>query len=278
MPLVALITILLLTIGGLWIAHIIFNGLRDSTSTDVTQLVPGIPQDIPRGVAVVAPKEVQAGFEKLWKLLESGKEGPCIATFEWGELKDFQIEMQIDDAGTLFILRNKDGQQVTSVPTHPSKEKMCVVAGKIDTDVVTRYDSLGRARDRIKVNDDSELKLAAYNFYTNWIGKIEVPIEQQLPVKQGVPLAVRAFTPDYSVPEKIVITSPTAMSIRFTDGTEMSTGKEDGGLLYVPQQGKVCLFATFGVDKKPGCNGLIEGLDNDCFDEDDDKIFEMNYC
>ena len=269
MPLVALITILLLVIGGIYIAYIMYNGLRDSTSTDVTQLVPGIPQDIPKGVAVVAPNDVHKAFDDFVGLLEADKGGPCIQTFDWSKLKDFQVEMQIDDAGTLFILRNKDGQFVTSTP---AKGQMCVVAGKINTDIVTRYDSFGRARDPIKVNDDSELKLAAYNFYTNWIGKIEVPIEQQLPIKQGVPLAVRAFTPDYSVPEKIVITSPTAMSIRFTDGTEMSTGKEDGGLLYVPEKGKVCLFGTKSGDILTICDADENGLDNDCLLEEDEGL------
>ena len=43
--------------------------------------------------------------------------------------------MQIDDAGTLFLLRNKDGQLVKN--RYAAGKKMCVVAGELrSTDVI----------------------------------------------------------------------------------------------------------------------------------------------
>src|SRR3989344_9462043 len=287
MPLVALITILLLTLGGIYIAYIIFNGLRDSTSTDVTQLVPGIPQDIPRGVAVVAPKEVMDGFNEFIKLLEKDTVGPCIAKFDWSKLKDFQVEMQIDGRGTLFILRSKDGQQVTSVPTHPSKKKMCVVGGSVDGfiqaynlvepgygnptpvgkvvdgKVTPIYQSSAEQKnfeEMIGLNSNS-MNLAAQLFYLNWIKDYSTwslfggTLANDNLLTEKRRSGIFFFTPDYVVPERIVVTKD-SFTARFKDGKEISTGKNDENYLYVPKKSSACIFGTYNTGLR---NFALEG-------------------
>jgi hypothetical protein len=47
-------------------------------------------------------------------------------------------------------------------------------------------------------------------------------------------------SPDYTLPAGIVITGKDAMTV-----DSKPFGKEDGGLLYVPEIGKVCVLGTF---------------------------------
>ena len=291
MPLVALITILLLVIAGGYIAYIMYHGLTDSTSTDVTQFVPGMPQDVPRGVAVEAPPEVYDGFNEFVGILEKDNKAPCIQAFDWEKLQGFQIEMLIDDTKTLFLLRNKDGQLVTSTPV--KGKQMCVVAGEINGEPIAK-DTRGTVLGRIDTKQFPDYKNAAYVFYKNWIepekkqtggfGSRLGDADERLPLRQGAVVNTKKYSPDYSVPEKIVITSADSMDIRFKDGTEMSPDKEDGGLLYVPEEGKVCLVAT-KRDAGGGCDIEDGLLEQDCFDQKEDgllsskdKVYEMKTC
>ena len=167
-------------------------------------------------------------FKEFYEILEKGTtNAPCLKTFDWSKLADFQIEMQIDTTGTLFLLRNKDQQLVTT--KHVPSKKMCVVGGKIDGDIVNRHDALGNIKERFRVKDDSTLKLAAAVFYANWIDK-KVFGEDNLRVKEGVQLSKRLFSPDYSVPEKIVVVNQETMNVQWKDNAKPSgkLDKEDG--------------------------------------------------
>ena len=53
---------------------------------------------------------------------------------------------------------------------------------------------------------------------------------------------------------------------------DIPAGKEDGGLLYVPESGKVCLVATVSsaLDISPDCEPQTDGLEQDCLDTSDE--------
>src|SRR3989344_501306 len=125
MPLHALVVILVILITGLSLGYFIVLLRQAADNTDVSFAVGRLPQDVPRGVPVVAPDEVDKAFDKF-VALGDGKTGPCLEKFTWSELKDFQIEMQIDDKGTLFLLRKKEGQLVR---TRMAAVKRCVWLG-----------------------------------------------------------------------------------------------------------------------------------------------------
>ena len=120
---------------------------------------------------------------------------------------------------------------------------------------------------------------AAKNFYTNWIQGLEGT--DLLAYRSIRNTRQRILSPDYTNPRSITIIGKDAMEVDYGDGAR-KFGKEDGGLLYVPEEGKVCFFPTIGggplSDWSGDCDGHKEGLEQDCFDSKTDKIYELNRC
>ncbi|MBS3138830.1 hypothetical protein J4207_03940 [Candidatus Woesearchaeota archaeon] len=274
MPLHALVVILVILITGLSLGYFIVLLRQAAENTDVSFAVGRLPQDVPRGVPVVAPDEVDKAFDKF-VALGDGKTGPCLEKFTWSDLSDFQIEMQIDDAGTLFLLRNKEGQLVKN--RYAAGKKMCVVGGLVDsTEVLVTEFIEKKARERGEKFDafnDPILKdlgltpkldekkrfLAAHNFYVNWVHEITEG-SYNLGVVQFFYTDARKskkkiLSPDFTIPDKILVRPKEKMiNVQFKDGTEIvpeknllrneKPNKEDGGFVYI-EKGTVCLFGTF---------------------------------
>jgi len=169
---------------------------------------------------------------------------------------------------TVVALKSPKGipARLETLPGH-----VCVVGGLIEGNVVERYDELGRLRDRFDVSGDTKLKFAAHNFYQNWIAKESLPGNEQLTLRRGVPLAVRAWRPDYSLPLRIVISDSAKMSVFDSSDKEKNYKKDDGGFLYIPEAGKVCFFGTNRIR-----NADIDGIDNDVFTNEDDDRYIIN--
>ena len=76
----------------------------------------------------------------------------------------------------------------------------------------------------------------------------------------------RLVVPDYTDAPYVLILS--------NDKIDYGLGerdKEDGGLLYVAEKGKVCFIPTVETIM-PGCNdgGYLAGIEQDCIDEPDE--------
>jgi len=224
-----------------------------------------LPQDVPRGVAVTAPDEVDKAFDKFVAL--GDYTGPCLTEFKWSDLSDFQIEMQIDDAGTLFLLRNKDGQLVKN--RYAAGKKMCVVAGELrSTDVIfagnsnskiATIDSKGKVTQGQYFEGmkeafsytDKNVVWPAKHFWANWMVDLgEAGDESTLKFTSFRPIRkrnVRIAAPDYALVSKLLIgKNKKEMEVFYLSEPDKSVSlkKNDGGLLYVPESGRVCLFGT----------------------------------
>ena len=138
---------------------------------------------------------------------------------------------------------------------------------------------------------ENDVQLAAKNFYTNWIREIdeEEYIAERTDIQAREPKmksesyfqhplynlnpaqirkqGKRIISPDYTNPRYIEIKDKKSMVMRYyNSGKDIELGKEDGGLLYVPEPGKVCLFATTGDVGIFDCDAHVEGLEQDCLD------------
>ena len=308
MPLHVLVVILILLITGLSLGYFIVLLRQTAENTDVSFAIGQLPEEVPGGVAVVAPDEVHKAFDKFVAL--GDYTGPCLTEFKWSDLSDFQIEMQIDDAGTLFLLRNKDGQLVKN--RYAAGKKMCVVGGTLrDVEVktwepetqrafgsatdyfqLTVIDKDGKAKrplgteptlvsgskpnptpyeEQYGLNKDN-VNIAAQLFYINWI---KTPVTTTDDISFARQNKKRLFIPDFTVPEKIVV-NPKAkkMNVRWADDKQPNgdLGKEDGDLMYIPESGRVCMFGTFGGGNT--CYADARGLDNDCLLSEQGDFFE----
>ena len=113
-------------------------------------------------------------------------------------------------------------------------------------------------------NDDN-INWAAKNFYTNWIQKMKGTSYSVYRSTRA--RGQRIISPDYTNPRYIEIKDKKSMVMRYyNSGKDIELGKEDGGLLYVPEPGKVCLFATTGDVGIFDCDAHVEGLEQDCLD------------
>ena len=285
MPLHVLVVILILLITGLSLGYFIVLLRQAADNTDVSFAVGRLPQDVPRGVPVVAPDEVDKAFDKFVAL--GDYTGPCLTEFKWSELSDFQIEMQIDDAGTLFLLRNKDGQLVKN--RYAAGKQMCVVGGLVESTTFLRtayFDTAPIAKEANSILNnmglvakrDNNRFVVAHNFYVNWIHEITEGSYGLANVKDYYVNArkdkKKILSPDFSVPEKIVITGQKKMTVQWTDAKQPNgeLGKEDGNWLYVADKDRVCLFGTFGGGNT--CYADSKGLDNDCLLSEQGDFFE----
>ena len=297
MPLAVILSAAIILIFAAFLVYIFLgpNGiLRQAGDVDVTTTIGILPQDVPRGTQVIAPEKVTTAFDNFVKLGDK-KNAPCIEKFVWDDLKDFQIEMQIDETGTLFLLRNKDQQLVKS--ERIEGKKMCVVGGvlkdgevyaweppKVDFDTSKDYyykittikngkatsdlgPYSGFYQEKYSLNKDN-VNIAANLFYINWI---QNPNDDLNFARQN---KKRRFTPDYSVPEKIMVINPTKMNVLWSNAQpSKSLDKEDANWVYIVD-GNVCLFGT-----KTGSNVAYandcdadESLDNNCFSGEEFEI------
>ena len=119
---------------------------------------------------------------------------------------------------------------------------------------------------------EGDAAIAAHNFYHNWINTEwidNLPIDDiaQDDFAQKMIRAraakKRLLIPDFTIPDGVVITGAKTMKI----GSQ-TPGKDDGGLLYVPEEGKVCVIPTISdsLDISPDCEFQESALEQDCLD------------
>ena len=220
------------------------------------------------------------------------------------DMNGFTIEFLKQDNGWWVYLINPDG---IPIPSGTVDNELCVVGGEIygsdiylaDVPVFNinnkgevkptgQFDRYPRESFRFleafsyDQKDMKDLRIAAKNFYTNWIADIPPPKTDEVlgqRFKEGTPFIVgldspgytslrgagkRIVAPDYTNPRYIEIKDKDSMIMRYyNSGADIELGKEDGGLLYVPSSRSVCFFATFGGDDC--CNADKSGFDNACF-------------
>src|SRR3989344_6916425 len=243
-------------------------------------------------------------FNAFVEELDRPQNGPCLLPYKL-DLNGFSVLLSWGNVGWIAQLINPQNQG-THFPVIRGN-KLCVVGDEIyGSDVylngepIMKLDSqpsyypafdryandVGLFFESFGYNKQNDMRIAAKNFYTNWIQDIDeeeytaarAELQQKEPKylsesylqnplynlnpaqirKQGK----RIVAPDYTNPRAITIKG-NSMSINYGSDRK-DFGKEDGGLLYVPESGRVCLFATdgdFGWDCDPG---YPKGVDNDC--------------
>jgi len=204
------------------------------------------------------------------------------------------ISMDTLGESTVVALKSPKGipARLETLPGH-----VCVVGGTLkstvlrgfesDTLFIASIDNVGKvsritsdARTYTELEDlfgyeNEEFAYAARNFYTNWI--------QDVPNNPDIYAYARRekrriISPDYTMPNNVNILGDTMNVLYGVEWVEMD--KEDGGLLYVPEKGKVCVFGTVNIKSKIVCSGgYLEGLDNACLDDEEEREFlSANVC
>ncbi len=295
MPLAVIVILIVLAVFFfIYASGILSEGgmLRRSASAvdEAIQKVPGVGDDEINQIQVPQPpKEVADAFASLITALNRNTaSAPCIA--EYGaendkgglpDMKGYTVEfLSRTEPGPKFItqLRGPDGRLAD---VQYVNNDLCVVGGEIyssdiylgggtpvvsinekgEVDITHKifFDDLGRAFDY----DEENINWAAKNFYTNWIAETDwTEHPAYRPIRNG---KQRILTPDYTNPRHIIITDKASMSVDYGDGLK-AFGKEDGGLLYVAGEGRVCLMATTGDAGFLDCDAHPEGLEQDCLD------------
>jgi hypothetical protein len=246
------------------------------TATDVvTQNFPGGVQQPTTGQQITQPsEELVRQYKALVDKLNSGAQGPCLLSYgKLDRLDEEGFKIQFLSGGSALggkwsvSLVNKDG-----LGTHFDAvvNDVCVVGGEATesadfSDLFLRKEPAAQAawNDAFIKLGIAPSQIVAENFYNNWI-KDKVLKEGG---KEYIHYHGQWFAPDYSRLSTLTITGAQSMEFVTADDKKYSTGKEDGGLLYVTEQGKVCVIATDG-DVWPGCtSGYEKGLDQDCLDK-----------
>ncbi len=281
MPLAVIVILIVLAVFFfIYASGILSEGgiLRRSTSAvdEAIQKIPGVGDDeFDRIEVPPPPKEIGEKFQKLIDTLntQTTKES-CILNY--GGLPDLQgysIEfLPRTEPGPKFItqLRGPDGRIADIQYVNP---QLCVVAGTVEkADYSAAYNAKLKGAGTYPFKDyftTLGLKpstLVAENFYNNWIIEKRVQVEDPQLGKAVIEYNnARYFVPDYKDVQMLLISDEENMAY---DG--IPAGKEDGGLLYVPDNGKVCLFPTFDGDAK--CNANENGLDDDCLESEEGDL------
>jgi len=217
----------------------------------------GFDRDLGTEVKQPSP-ELEKQFRTLVEELNKPHNGPCLLPYKL-DLGGFSVQFLRGNIGWTASLINPDKQG-----THfevIKNNQLCVVGGKITDDKIRAADffeiaqfrngklevldsqTLKNLKNSLKFDDD-ELGLAAHNFYVNWIKEIEGASNIQLYYNNVRKNNKRIVSPDYSELLTLTITDSDSMEFVTFEDKKYSTGKEDGGLLYIPEQGKVCVVAT----------------------------------
>lgn len=187
--------------------------------------------------------EIESNFNHLVSVFNNhkNKPGSCFIEYNPQPLGENKIKFLSAPAENKLIIKLIDKKGLDVLREEIDGLRPCVVAG------VYEFPN----KDRVAI---------AQNFYDNYLKEDAPRKRNNLPDFLEVPELF--LTGD----EKIV-------------WGDKESDREDGGLLYVPEKGRICFFPTFGRDRVWGCNGIKEGLDNDCFDDkDNDVIFSLKKC
>ena len=257
----------------------------------ISNVVPGMTQEIHRIEIQQPSKEVLDAFNALVTALNTKSDKPCIVEYtktlkdgKFPDLENFQFEFVKQDTGWVARLRNP-----SKLVTHSAEigNELCVVGGEIyGTDIklgakpIARIgsttDSSGKPIKEVEITyplifdglvsafgyDKDNINWAAKNFYTNWIAEADWSAHPAYrPIRKS---GNKILAPDYTNPRSITITGSKSMDVIYSGGKN-SWGKEDGGLLYVAESGKVCFFGT-KRDIGIGCDIEDGLLEQDCFD------------
>jgi hypothetical protein len=231
--------------------------------SDAVQKVSGVGDDEINRISLPStPKEVQEGFNSLIRALNTQSNNPCIREYGqkndkggFSDMKGYTIEfLRYSEAAnepqfTARLLVPAPDGRIADIQ-YVNKD-VCVVGGEVDTiafsaayqkkmqDTNVKYPF----KDYFPKLGLQPSSLVAQNFYNNWIASKRVPVEDgKAYVDYG---HAQWFDPDYSSLRTLKITGAQSMEFVTSDEKKYSTGKEDGGLLYVAESGKVCVFATF---------------------------------
>jgi hypothetical protein len=274
LPLTVVVTLLILAAFAIFVLFGVIKPFGEQAQDfDFNENLPGRDESIPT-VSIAFDPDVKKSYEMLLKILKDPPEGPCIADYGGfkdsdGGLKGYSMEFSRHDGRGFVRVFNEKQQQVTF---NTFDAELCVVAGKA---------KVPRAASWLNPQQQGKLlrgelgpkpsTIVAENFYNNWIDCGE----------SGMPnLCEQMRLPDFTDASSVQLYwdlawgNENAITTKDLQGNDVVTGSdiEDGGLLYVPENGKVCFFPTFGGDPFGNCNADVNGLDGDCLVEADEGI------
>lgn len=279
-------------------------------SNEVFGMVPNAPQKAPPQGEIPRMPELEAAFNRLTVAMDKDYNGPCIIDWKDTSEKDkgkhlpsgfdgFTITFDKKGDGTFYAqLLSKDK---IVVDTATVAKELCVVGGGIYGSDITVKNPRGEAKviasrvydgtpsivdvpaflkfkEHFPIYESLDMHfIAAQNFYTNWIEDIPPDATELKSYGTFRRAGEKIISQDYTNPTSVEITDDDEMSVYYGKDKK-EWGKEDNGLLYVPERGKVCWFATFGFDSVYDCNALSKGLDEDCFDDANDMVRFIQQC
>ncbi len=266
------------------------------TVGDLSNNVPVQDKDI-RLKELPFDKNIKNSWDSIITALQASKtaNAPCIMNYNKRDLEGYLFELKKEGSNTKVLLRKPVGAGAQEYSESVEGVSVCVVAGKIQgnsitvkkeatgKDVVINIDKKSGAdtdnpfagidsdfeefrQSFPDYTDKEQLRFAAQNFYTNWIGDFGEKLNYASMRRAGE----KIVSNDYTNVKSILIPSSDKIVIGY-DTSSIETDKEDGGLLYVPEKGKVCFLATVET-KMPGCNdgGYVNGLEQDCIDDEEE--------
>jgi len=244
-----IIAMVLLFLGFMFFGDGLFT--KSAKALDVESSINPLKEDFEQLPLPEAPPSVLDMFDSMVTAFNSGATGPCLISYKSAAMEKWTISMVATPTGTDFILKSPNGLTIKEAA---GTAQMCVVGGKLDDAYVTvdgeplvyiesdtSFIIQNDQFDDIILEFGDGLNLPAHNFYGNWIKEYTETPEKKSLVNEARTRLKRYVTPDYMDFENIVITSKDEMIV----GAE-KFGKQDGGLLYVPEDGRVCLMGTIG--------------------------------